>query len=339
MKLKENRKLQIVVFVVSMAMLVGIYVPVSRWIENDVVREKILSKSVSTANEVLSDITEVKEEGEVISISGWAMRLDSKVENVKVVLKPENQENLEGIVLNTQLMQSEELEDYIEYLDVENTEGKGFSAVVEKDKLQADVCYEVLAYINYEYEQEVEKTEDANHVDGTGEVLYETIEGTVKLSTKQYLFNGELYEYNPLEFVAPVFADEQMKQVVEQGRLMGYTMEHGAWVYLHEGSLYWVLDKSIASNLNEELYMFFHLNTPHTELLPEWRQQYGGDNKDFRFKINELVVDMNDNYRVAAAELGEEYPVTYISTGHYDRISGHNLWSVRFRVQMNEEIK
>lgn len=310
MKLKENRKLQIVVFVVSMVVLCGIYFPLSAWIENSVVRDKVLKKSVSENNNVLVGVTETKEDEKKLIISGWAVHLDAELQGIKVILLPLNGEAREGLVLNATLNQSATLQEYMEYLAVKNTKGSGFTAEIGRDKLAQDVCYEIQVYVNYEQEEEQ----------------------TIKNSSKKYLYNGQIYPYNPREFSIPVFLDEQMAEVVENGYLLGYTMEHGAWVYQYEGCLYWILDKCVGANSDEELYMFYHIYTPHTELLPENRKTYGFDNKDFDFKVDEM--EIQEGYRVAMKKLDMQYPVTYIATGQY--AEGKNLWVMRNRVEIQK---
>lgn len=308
MKLKENRKLQIVFFVVSMAVLVVAYFFLDSWIEQRVVQKKVLKQAVTSDNNVLVEITSIKEEEETLLVSGWAVRLDAKLQGIKVVLLPLELEEERAQVLTASLKNDRDLQNYMEYLAVQETTGSGFDVTVDKEKLLQNVCYEIQVYANYEAEKEQ----------------------IVKVSSKQYLYNGQVYPYNPLEFVAPMFTDEHMEKVVEEGYLLGYTMAYGAWVYQYENCLYWILDKSFETNLDENLYMFFHLNTPHTELLPESRRQHGFDNRDFAFKTNE--VEIEGNYRVAMVEIEVEYPITYISIGQYK--NNKNLWEIMNRLEI-----
>lgn len=316
MKLKENVKLQIVFFLVVMVLLFGVYFPLSSTIKKISIRENALSRGVSVDNATMAGITEFEDEEKELSISGWVVRLNSELENICVVLVPEAPEDAESIVLNAKTVENSELQEYTEYLQVEESCGSGFMATVKPEKLQKDICYRVQVYTSYKQEEN---------------------DGAVKIATSQYLYQGDLYDYNPLEFTAPEFADEQMQQVVENGALMGYTLEHGAWVYLYEGSLYWVLDKRVERNNNNDLHIFLHLNTVSKELLPESRRNYSFDNKDFAFRNKEMQVEESDNYRVAEFPLVTEYPITYILTGEYDTELKKNIWNTRFGLPLGSK--
>lgn len=309
-RLGKDLRLQITFCIVSVLLLFMIYFPLHYFVENGVMREKVLKTAVTEDNYVLADVVEAKSAGKRLELFGWAIRLDAEVRTVKLVLKPLNTKKQETIILRTSMGKNSEVNNYVEYFQEEGTAGSGFKAETTKGKLQKNVCYELFVYVNYK----------------------QSNEQAVKISTKKYLYNEQVYSYNPLEFVAPNFADEQMKKVVEEGYLLGYTMEHGAWVYQYEGSMYWILDKSVGMNADENLYMFFHLNTSNPIFFSQHILKNGADNRDFVFKRNEL--EIKEDYRVAKVELNVEYPVSYISTGHY--FGGKNIWIVRNRVEMKK---
>lgn len=308
-KLQRNVWLQFCFCILSVLVLVAAYLPLKTMIKTERTTDKILKQAVTEDNNVLSDITEVKESGKNLILSGWVIRLNTEKQEVSVVLSPVNVETEQDIVLSTKQAENAEVLHYLNYLKQEQTAGSGFSAEVKQEKLTEDVCYKVLLYVTAEQ--------------GTKYIA--------KVSSNKYLYNGEVFPYNPLEFSAPEFADEQMKQVVEEGVLLGYTMEHGAWVYQYEGSLYWILDKNVGRNAEEDLYMFFHLNTSTPELLPEERKQYGVDNNDFMFFMKELSLE-NNEYRIAKQKLDCDYPVTWMRTGRYDISTGISEYSIRFHI-------
>lgn len=311
-KLQRNVWLQFGFCILSLLVLVAAYLPLKTLIKTERTADKILKRAVTEDNNVLSDITEVKESGKKLILSGWVIRLNTEKQEVSVVLSPVDAETEENIVIATKQAENAEVLTYLNYLKQKPTAGSGFSAEVKQEKLVEDVCYEVLLYVTAEQ--------------GTKYIA--------KVSSQKYLYNGEVFPYNPLEFSAPEFADEQMKQVVEEGALLGYTMEHGAWVYQYESSLYWILDKNVGRNAEEDLYMFFHLNTSTPELLPEERKQYGFDNNDFLFQTYEIQNVEGTKYRVAVRSLEKEYAVSYISTGQYT--VEKNVWVLRNRTKIEE---
>lgn len=309
--LHENVWLQFCFCILSVLVLVVAYLPWKILVKEERTTDKILKCAVTEDNNVLSDITEVQESGNKLILSGWVIRLNTEKQEVNVVLSPVDAETEQDIILWTKQKDNPVVLNYLNYLKQEQTAGSGFLAEVKTEKLVEDVCYEVLLYVKAE-----QKTQY-----------------TAKVSSKKYLYNGEIFPYNPLEFSAPEFADEQMKTVVEKGNLIGYTMEHGAWVYQYEGSLYWILDKNVGQNAEEDLYIFFHLQTPHTDLLPDWRKEYGFDNQDFSISAYELKLE-EEYYRVAVRNLQTEYSITYITTGHYT--GEKNLWTIRGRVEIGK---
>lgn len=308
-KLHENVRLQFCFCILSVLVLVAAYLPLKTLIKTERTTDKILKRAVTEDNNVLSDITEVKESDKKLILSGWVIRLNTEKQEVNVVLSPVDAETEQDIILRTKQSDNPEVLDYLNYLKQEQTAGSGFSAEVKQEKLVEDVCYEVLLYVTA----------------GQGTKYI------AKVSSQKYLYNGEVFPYNPLEFYAPEFADEQMKQVVEEGYLLGYTMEHGAWVYQYEGSLYWILDKNVGRNAEEDLYMFFHLNTSTPELLPNHVKENGFDNQDFIFNRYEINDFENSEYRVASRKIEKEYSITYISLGHY--YEGKNLWTIKVRMK------
>ena len=316
MKLKENTTVQIVFCVVMMALLCAVYFPLFFTIKKISVRENALLRNVSADNATLAGISKVEEEKREIVISGWGIRLNSKLHDICVVLVPEDREDAESIVLNAKQEDNSVVKEYTGYLGIEEDHGKGFVANIKEDKLQDDICYKVQVYMSYQQKEQG---------------------GSVKIATNQYLYQDAMYDYNPLEFTAPEFVDKQMKQVVENGNLMGYTMEHGAWIYLYENSLYWILDKQKERNLNKEFVVFSHINTTNSLLLSESRRTYGFDNKDFLFSSKEIAITDSEKYRVAALSIEFDYPITYVLTGEYDPKSGMRIWETRFKIFEYEE--
>ncbi len=316
-RLHKNKKMQIVFFVVSMITLLIIYFPASKWIKKNLIEEKIIKKSVEADSKILTQISDVYLENDTWNILGWILHLDSKPVDIKVVLVEVDE--LTNKVLQTKKITPQEIEEYEKYLELVEYNSRGFSVNIDKDDLKQNVCYEILVYLTYE--EQIVRTEN-----GIEKVTLE--HKGKKVTTEKYLYNGEIYNYNPLDFRTPELKDKQMIEVIENGQLCQYDMKNGVWIYFYDNDLYWVLDTTIENNKQENLYMFFHLNTSQREKLPEHRRQYNWDNRDFIFRDKELELTENSLYRVAKIDLEMEYPITYINTGIY--VNEKNLWELRF---------
>ena len=316
-RLYKDKKLQIMFFAISMVVIFCIYFPTSNWIEKNLVEKKIVNRNVEMDSNILAQISDVYLENNKWSLFGWVLHLDSKLVNTKIVLR-----EVDGTihkVLKTKEIKAQEIEEYAKYLELTEYSNKGFTFDISKNSLEQNVCYEILIYVTYE--EDVVKTEK-----GIEKVIVE--EKSKKITTAKYFYNGEIYNYNPLEFRIPEFTDKQMVEVIKNGQLCQYDAQNGVWIYFYDNYLYWVLDTAIESNKEDNLYMFFHFNTSKKERLPEHRREYGWDNRDFSFKDKELNLIEESVYKVARVDLEMEYPITYITTGHY--MNGNNVWSLRF---------
>lgn len=306
-KIKDNLKVQSIVFLICMVVLGGIYFVLQDYMEIN----KVINKKVEFDLKTFVDITNVSIENGQLNILGWGFRIDCEPINIKIILSAVDEEDIK--ILETEQIESKEFFKYVKYLNLKDISIKsGFKTNIKVDELKKDCSYKIQVYLSYQELETIGQKESK------------------KIFTEKYLYNGKLYDFNPKEFVEPKFIDIQMMKVIEKGNLLGYNTEYGACVYLYEGSLYWILDKTIEKNLDENLYMFLHLNTTKMELLPENSKKIGFDNKDFYFNTFEIFMEQDSNYRVARVLLENQYPITYIATGHY--ADNKNLWVVRNKI-------
>lgn len=314
MKFKENKKMQLLFCVLSVALIWGVYAVMIPFVKKEAKREKALAMEIEFDSNVLVGIDDVQENNGKLFFSGWALRVNSEITDIKVVLQ--ESVGTKSHVIETTVSENESMKKYIEYLELEgNYSQGGFTAEMKTSRAKKNVCYEVLLYLNY-----------TGHTEKIGKEM--------KVTTAKYLYNGELFDYNPTDFVKPAFLDEQMSDVVTDGKLCYYSKINGCWMYWYEDDLYWILDKKVKQNGDENPHMFFQINTSKSEKLPDYRIQYGFDNKDFYFQSNELHIDEDNDYRVASVSLQVDYPITYISTGHYTDTK--ELWRIRFRLPMEK---
>lgn len=305
--------------VLSVVLIWGIYMVMVKWIRWEVEKENAIIAWTEFDSNILAGIDEVQENNGKFSISGWALRIDSKIKDIKVVLQDTTGKGWQ--VIETTAAENNNLKQYIRYLELEgNYSNGGFLAEVKENKLKKRNCYELFLYISYE--------EETANGDGSAKQT----EKVKKVKTEQYLYDGEIYNYNPKVFAEPEFREETMQQVVKEGKVCAYSPEGRAWVYLYEESLYWILDKTVEVNCKEPKKVYLHLYSTDIKRLPENRQIYLFDNLDFYFKDFQLPLEEEALYCAAKAELNVKYPVSYVRTGLYDRETGEKYWSLEFRL-------
>lgn len=303
-RLSKNYKMQIKFCITSMIVLFVLYLPLSVWVDT-INNRKMINGELSSDVTLFSNISEVKIENGQVNLLGWILKVDAKITGVTILLEA-SKGNSE--ILKTKLTDSNEVADYVNYLKLEDsTVGRGILASITENKLQQDVSYEICLNVDYET--------------GQGET-------TKKVSTLQYLYNGNLYNYNPEDTITPAFKDKHMSEVIEKGYLCSYNRENGIWIYFYENDLYWILDSNLEWNQDENLYMFLHFYELDA-LLSGGFAQNEFDNKDFIFKNKELEFGQKEDYRVAKVKIEEGFQTAYLSTGYYDSTIG-SRWSISF---------
>lgn len=315
MKLKGNRRIKILFCIISVALIWGIYAVTVKWVRWEVEKEKVFAANVKEGfnEKVLSEINQVNKNGKMLYISGWIMKYNTRVMDVKMVLRETGE--IKEQVLKTSLEKNKGYETYLNYLksDGEYKNG-GFTAKIEIEELKKDACYEVLLYFEYEKKRQDGSTEPVNQ--------------WVKVATGQYLYRDAVYRYNPTEFIRPEFADEQMQTVIESGVVLAYDNEKQVWLYLYEENLYWILSKEKNAVYGNKKVIFYH-----EERYFEERQKYDFDNKDFYFETREVPLDNNEKYEVAKISLVRGYPITRIQTGLMSNINEKG-WNFDVQIPM-----
>lgn len=305
-KLEESKKLQIRFCITSVLVLIVLYIPLFVLVDRIAYKNQIIKRDVSFEESLLSNVDNISQDRGVLNISGWVLKQNAEIVDVVAILKSEG---ASPILLNTEVEENGNAGSYIDYFEMgEDVKGVNFVASIDATELSQDISYAVL--LNVKYREANEEKEQ-------------------KISTLSYIFNNQKYSYEPEKYDAPVFENEHMRDVVEKSQMLAHSIEDGAWVYLYDGSIYWVFDTTYEWNRNENLYVFLHMSTFAKNKLPQERKEYGFDNRDFFLKDEELVLENEQRYRVARMEINTEYPIVYLTTGHYDMDLG-NRWSVRF---------
>lgn len=128
--------------------------------------------------------------------------------------------------------------------------------------------------------------------------------GYQPISTGAYL-NGDLVEYVQNAPI-PDVSGTDLEDIIENGVLKVYNEDYDVFVYQVEDRLYWLI------GANFDASVIYHLYTEEKDNLPENRQQYGFDNRGFRFGSEKELTDVMNcgKYRVFSDIIPTEYTVT-----------------------------
>lgn len=281
----------IVFFTVSMSVLFVLYAICIKLISN----EKILHKDISVDTEILCDIENIDNNSDSIKISGWILKADAQKHNAKVVLR--NVITEEKIILNTNQIIREDITS--RYAMAGDCGYCGFESKVASKKIKDEDCYEILLLLNYQDDgKEISKL----------------------ISSKQYLFSSKIFDFNPDEVVFPNLQDEQMCEVVQDGRFCFYDEDNGYWIYQYDEYLYWIMSERFPFNDLGNIHIYFHVYPFGEEFI----------NRDFSFENKEIKVQ-DQSYRVAKVELEKEY--VYAWTEAYDSVQKKRLGAKYFQIK------
>lgn len=311
-EMQNDRKKQVVFAVVAMCILVFLYV----FVLNSITKNKALTNYIQFDNKVLMKIEELAVKGETLSVSGWIMHVDKEQFVPRVALRATNGEEI--LILDTKLIECTDVNDVKQLCAKGGMEYslKGYSSKEVLKGIEIENCYEIV----FVY------ASDSN--------VYQSI------SSKHFYYAGKVYDYNPLEVDVPEFHDAKLAEVVSYGNMRAYDAELGICVYQYGGQLYWMIkEKSSLFSETGRTEMPYHITTFFKEDLPESRNQYGFDNKDFFFEDKELVLAEKSEYRVAVVNIPSEYTPLHITSGVYDSVDKKWIWKTTFQAMTIYEQK
>lgn len=297
-KIQEKHKLktgvlhQFLFFLGSMSLLFAMYFLCIGMISN----EKFLSEEIIQDTNTISNIEYVAYNEDKMEISGWIVKANARKQKTRVLLQ--NMLDEEKILLKSYQVERDDIAS--RYSNDGNGGYCGFKCEVDSKKLKENVCYEILLCLDYQME-------DGRH--------------SILVSGKQYIYNGKLYNYNPMQTVLPQIYDEPMKKIIEEGKLCFYDADNGYWVYQYEDCLYWIMSEQFPFDEKEDIYLYFHLYPFGEKFI----------NLDFWFKENEIEMLDQREYRVATVKLPDS--VVYAWTEPYDSVQEKRLGAEYFQIK------
>ncbi len=306
--LKESKVCQVAICIALMTIIMSVYVLTNEQIKTSKTMSSLKKMESGYNYSVISKIENIEEKGNEIVISGNVIRNGVSVEKLFLILQSNGREFFFETEFEVEKQRDKSIEN--------KWEGQlyRFYVNIGNDELISENCYEILLGLR----------ENIGGKD-TGKIQVE------KIHTNSFLYQNQIHTVDASKIVSPCFSDAWISTVIEDGRICAYNDRFPAWVYCYEGALYWIFSDEYCREL-EEMYIPLHISTFLNKDLPEYSRQDGFENKDFNFFSHEYEMSKAEKYRVACVELPKEYPITYVSTGIYDRLAGKWVWSETFQL-------
>ena len=315
-KIEKNKKLQVLFFCVSMVLLVEVYSALLGLVKGNNINKRKVTSDFS----LLNCVEKVFEDKSKLIISGWALRVDGVNENISIVLKEVNKENQK--VLSTKMIERNEIAESFGYN--EKFGPCGYIASVKKKDLEKDTCYEILlfldSYISIENDEENTRRKET------------------KVFTGKYLYNGNVYWYNPLIFEPPNVVDEYLLEIVHKGKVLTYDKEKKVWIYQYKDNLYWIVSSELIGTLEERveipMFTFFSRVDEQVVTLPNLKKIYKG------YYLTEVDYEEKDQeaYFICSMPLSKEHTIYAINTGVYNNSGNRKGWVWRTYVKPDQII-
>lgn len=301
----ENRSfnIRLVQFVICVGLLCviwGGYFPVLNQINRKNAEEKIQSCVLTSDYRIATCVESVKlEDGELL-LTGWGLRVNSKNSIIDVVLKSTD-EGAEEVLLTESIIR----EDVNKYFDPKWEFGEsGFKARISEKKLGKNKCYEILLVLAYNGNESKEERK--------------------KVETNRYIYNNELYCYNPTEFVEPQVKNFDVTKAIKNGKLCVYDLKKQIWVYEYDGELFWIIKSSNIQGLSArpEIPMFVYTTQREMILDDKGEADYFG----YYFNEEDLNAVDESDFLIHKMRIPDDHPVISIQTGIYNNVGDNLGW-------------
>lgn len=254
-----------------------------------------VSESVYT---IIKEVTSISEENGSLTLTGWGFDTNIYNEGSKCELILQDTETGEALwpkmEKNPAPVQIAE-----RYTDGEDYSGASFEGSLKKNKMDPDSVYEILIRYTTDYVDE----------NGTEQQYVRTV------TTDEFLYQGEMTEYNPKTFVAPEIAGTELEKELEGARLFHW-FEEGMWVYYTKESLYYIAEKEIIDE-TIPLWLSCFWYVRNTEDLPEEKKKEKVGILTYPITQNEKMYEDISAYRIWSVKLPSKY-IIHLKTVLYD---------------------
>ena len=299
------------IHIVICAVAIGIAFGVNQKINLD--RSRIYSVSNGVYS-ILKMITKAEVNGNQLELQGWAFDTEiyNESSNCELIL----QDTETGEALWVKMDKNPAVVEIAErYTDGGDYSGARFGGNIKTSTLNEESVYEILVRYTTDYVDE----------NGIEQQYVRTV------STDEFLYQGQMTEYNPKTFVAPEIAGTELEKELEGARLFHW-FEEGMWVYYSDTHIYYIARKeSIDDSLNLWLPCFWYVRDK--DELPEDRKEYGFGLSTFPITLNVLPEITKEDYKVWITDIPSASS-TFIETGLYD--ANAKQWLYKHKGQIGE---
>lgn len=297
--LSEKRSYQIVFFVVSMCVVLGMYVGVHAKIAIQKAHEYTIGQD---RRGLIKYIEDVEIEGDVIKISGWCLKkgINSGDQKIQVFLRNLEDEN-DVVWMEVERIDRDDVNDYYDCsYDYSQTGFEARANIREVDFQEKD--YEIFLKVSY-----VDKERENKKAVST-------------VSSRRYIVDGALTTIASEVDKEPVkTASTELNTIFDNGQLLLYREDFDIYVYQYDGKIYWVAGEKFFFEEDATTYIQYQLDTSRIDKLPKSRleNEWYWDNMGFAFEEYEITEKGFTPYRVAVREIPTEYPVLCFWTGYH----------------------
>lgn len=303
---QENFLMQLLVCVLLCFFVIIGFLIINRAIGYKISRDYTIVEDIRLVN----SIENASIDDESIILSGYAFMLENNSADSSISVFLRNVDTYSEIWLDTE---QTDRPDVNSYFDSSNYGFSGFIASGVIDKLDKDDIYEI--FINIDY------------LESNGTLGNKKTRRTV--STERYIQGDKLYYYNLNEFDNPDLNIESdlLKEVFQNGILYYYNKEDAMYIYQYKDKFYWIATKDFDFDQEGATYIIYSFYTSQVNKLPKHRIQHKFDRLSFYFEDYEYKEELTAPYRVAIRDIPNFYPITYMTTGLYDRINDKSVWT------------
>ncbi|NLJ91163.1 MAG: hypothetical protein GX323_09725 [Clostridiales bacterium] len=303
-KVKDSFKLQLLVCFILSSIVIVIFIIINKTLDEIISREYTIVDDIKLIN----SIENISIEDDDIILKGYAFKLDNNSIGSSISVFLRNVDTGQEVWFDTEQIERYDVNSYYDCeFDYSNS---GFVASASSDKLDKDEIYEIIINVDY----------NNNNTD--------TKKTRRTVSAQRYIYNEELYAYNPNEFDKPDMdiESELLREVFDNGQLYLYQKDAGMYVYQYMDKLYWIATKDFEFEETGLTYIIYSFYTSQINKLPEDRIQHRFDRLSFYFEEHEYKDEVTVPYRVAIRDIPSDYPITYMVTGIYDTENEIRVW-------------
>lgn len=302
----KKRKKEILFFIVSMAIIIITTTCFSYFMTYQKEKNFILDHNENM--KILCSIESIICNRDEIILDGWAFenRLDTSDFDIQIIAR--NIKNNEDVWFTTDKKTrgdvDRKFDGFGKYME------SGFSGRTQSNNIDINNIYEVLVSLK-------------NHNSYPEEQIV--------ISSKQYIYQGKLFDYNPADYNQPIFlASSNISDIPKNGKLCYYSNSLGIYVFIHNRDLVMIASEKYKFNESEETYISIQTYTNQTEKLQESQRKAGFEYHSTMFEWAEYTAGDTSPYRVAIIKL-PEYVITHIKLGQYERENKQWIWKAEIK--------